>query len=121
MVYLLILLSVAISAAAQMALKAGMSALGVQQALAGPLGPMTVVRVLFEPFVFLGLFLYFIGALVWLLVLARVEVSFAYPFVALGFVLTAIGGRVVFGDSLGLAKVIGVLLISAGVVVLARG
>lgn len=55
------------------------------------------------------------------MVLSKVQVSFAYPFVALGFVLTAVLGRLVFNDTFSAAKVIGTLLIMSGVVVMARG
>lgn len=121
-VYGLILLSVAFSAFAQIALKAGMAAPAVQRALLDGAGKVAAVGVIaFNPFILLGLFLYFASAAIWLLVLARVEVSFAYPFVALGFVLTAVLGRLVFQDSFSAAKIIGTLLIMAGVVVLARG
>jgi len=120
-VYPLILLSVAISAFAQIALKAGMGSSAVQRALTDGTRISALFDIAFNPFVLLGLFLYFSSAAVWLLVLARVEVSFAYPFVALGFVLTALLGRFFFHDTFSAAKIVGTLLIMAGVVVLARG
>ncbi len=120
-VYPLIVLSVAISAFAQIALKAGMASPSVQRAVAAGMGVPTIVQIAFSPFVILGLFLYFLSMAVWLLVLSKVEVSFAYPFVALGFVLTALFGRVFFHDTLSLAKIVGTLLIMTGVVVMARG
>jgi multidrug transporter EmrE-like cation transporter len=119
-VYPLILLSVAISAFAQIALKAGMASASVQRALAGGLRFAALFDVAFNPFVMLGLFLYFSSAAVWLFVLAKVQVSFAYPFVALGFVLTALLGRLFFQDTFSAAKIVGTLLIMGGVVVMAR-
>jgi multidrug transporter EmrE-like cation transporter len=98
-----------------------MASESVQRALAAGPGVPMLLGIAFSPFVMLGLFLYFASAAVWLLVLSRVEVSFAYPFVALGFVLTAVLGRLFFHDTISLAKVAGTLLIMAGVVVLARG
>lgn len=56
----------------------------------------------------------------WLFVLSRVEVSFAYPFVALGFVLTAIMGRLFFQDSFSIEKAAGTALIILGVVLMSR-
>ena len=119
-IYLLILFSVALSACAQIALKAGMAARTVQRSLATAEPLAVVAEVALSPFILLGLFLYFASAAVWLLVLARVEVSFAYPFVALGFVFTAVLGKLVFNDSFSAAKIGGTLLIMAGVVVLAK-
>ena len=120
-VYPLILLSVLISACAQIALKAGMASAGAQRALVAHPGLPGIALAMLSPMVVVGLALYFASAAVWLLVLSRVEVSFAYPFVALGFVFTAILGRIVFHDTMSAAKVIGTLLIMSGVVVLARG
>ena len=120
-VYGLILLSVAISACAQIALKGGMTSPSVQRSLSHSEPVAAAMSVGLNPLVLLGLFLYFASAAVWLLVLARVEVSFSYPFVALGFVFTAVLGRIVFNDSFSAAKIAGTLLIMAGVVVLARG
>ena len=62
-----------------------------------------------------GLALYALGAILWLLVLARSDVSFAYPFVALGFIITMVLGWAILGESLGAARLIGTLLIVAGV------
>ena len=39
-----------------------------------------------------GFGLYCLGALVWLVVLARADVSYAYPFLGLGFILTMLVG-----------------------------
>ena len=119
--YPLIFTSVAISALAQIALKAGMASPSVQRAIHGD-GSRAglVLEIMFNPFVAVGLFFYASSAAVWLLVLARVQVSFAYPFVALGFVLTALLGRMAFHDTFSAGKIIGTLLIFAGVIVMGR-
>lgn len=120
-VYPLILTSVAISAFAQIALKAGMASPAIQRAIAGGGSKVGMIfEIALNPFVALGLFLYFSSAAVWLLVLSKVQVSFAYPFVALGFVLTALLGRLFFHDTFSVAKIIGTLLIVGGVIVMAR-
>ncbi len=120
-VYSLILLSVVISAFAQIALKAGMASASVQRAIAGGDKVTMLFGIGLNPYVILGLFLYFSSAAVWLFVLSKVQVSFAYPFVAVGFVLTALLGRLFFHDTFSVAKIVGTLLIMGGVVVLARG
>lgn len=117
---LLILLSVTITAVAQIVLKAGMSGAAVQRALAGGFGVRTMPTILLDPFVFFGLVLYFVAALVWLIVLSKVQVSLAYPFVALGFVITAVMGRLFFHEALSFTRIVATLLICAGVVLLAR-
>ena len=111
----LIFSSVALSAIAQVILKQGMSTAAVQQALGEghPLQTAWVVATNLQ--VIAGLGLYALGAVVWLLVLARVDVSFAYPFVGVGFVFTMLLGWAVLGESLGSARLVGTLLVVIGV------
>jgi len=120
-VILLIALSVLLSAFAQIALKAGMSSVSVLQALQATPGIPAVRVIITNIFVLVGLSLYFASAAVWLLVLARVDVSLAYPFVGLGFIVTMLLAWLIHGEALSLAKVAGTLLIACGVIVLARG
>jgi drug/metabolite transporter (DMT)-like permease len=104
----------------QVVLKAGMSAPTVLDSLAKGFGLSTTVSVLLHPLVVLGLGLYVGAALVWLLVLARIDVSLAYPFVGLGFILTMVLGWAVHGEILNAARVAGTLMIACGVVFLVR-
>lgn len=117
----LILVSVCMSAIAQILLKGGMSSVAVQRALSEALSFRTFLSVFTNVAVLSGLLVYFGAALLWLLVLSKVEVSVAYPFVALGFVLTAVMGHLLFGEVLTSGRVVGILLVCAGVWVLARG
>ena len=116
----LILVSVALSALAQIALKYGMSSLTVQKSIKTGLPGDMVINIASNPMVMLGIGLYFGSMLIWLFVLSKVDVSYAYPFVALGFVFTALLGRWVFHDEFSVPKIIGTLLIVCGVVVMAR-
>lgn len=120
-VIMLIALSVLLSAFAQIALKAGMSSVSVLQALQVTPGFPAVRAIATNFFVLFGLTLYFASAAVWLLVLARVDVSLAYPFVGLGFIVTMLLAWLIHGEVLTLAKVAGTFLIAFGVIVLARG
>ncbi len=118
-IFILAFLSIAISVAAQFCLKAGMSSEPVKQLLAQPLGPMTLVNVFLNRYVFAGFFLYGLGAAVWLSVLAKWDVSKAYPMVGIGFVLSLCVGYLL-GEDVTLQRAIGVMLICAGVYVVAR-
>jgi multidrug transporter EmrE-like cation transporter len=118
----LILVAVACSAFAQIGLKAGMSQPGVQAALGGSQGPVAVaLAITASPGVWGGLFLYGLSALLWLFVLARVEVSVAYAFVALGFLLVMALGVALLGEALTWRKVLGTLLVAAGIWLVATG
>ncbi len=117
---LAILLSVALGVGAQLLLKAGVSTAAVTQALSADQRTGVFVAFAMSPLVWLGLFVYGTSAMVWLLVLARVDVGLAYPFVGLGFVVTMLLGWMLYGEDLSIARVLGALLIVSGVVVLAR-
>ena len=108
----LILVAVTMSAVAQILFKIGLTRPEpVATGLAGTFLSPPIVG---------GLALYGIGTLVWLTALSRVEVSQAYPFVGLGFVLTALLGHYMFGDNLSLSRVAGVLLVIVGIIIIAR-
>lgn len=117
---LLICASVLLSSIAQIVLKGGMSSAGVTAASSGGVGWPMVQAIATSPLVLLGLFVYFASAAVWLLVLAKVDVSLAYPFVGLGFVLTLLFAWAIHGEVPDASRVVGTLMICAGVVVLAR-
>lgn len=111
---LLILSSVGLSALAQILLKTGMSTGTVQVAMAS--GGMPLVQaIMTSTHVILGLALYGAGALIWLLVLARIDVSVAYPFVGLGFVVTLALAWLILNEPIGMSRVFGTLLVGAGV------
>lgn len=109
---MLILLSVGLSAIAQIAMKAGVSGVATQ-ASASVLGSYTAM--LTAPKVLLGLACYGLGALIWLRVLSMMDVSQAYPFVAVGFVLTMALGFILLGETPHLTRLVGAGFILVGV------
>jgi multidrug transporter EmrE-like cation transporter len=119
-VFLLVLTSVLMSAFAQIALKSGMSTPAVAAASAEGINLVMLRAVATSPYVLLGLFLYFASAAVWLLVLAKVDVGLAYPFVGLGFVVTVLLAWGLRGEEPTVGRIAGALIICLGVVVLAR-
>ena len=119
-ILLLIALSVTLSAFAQLTLKMGMASPAVQSALQIGYVWHGIAAIATSGLVIGGLALYFASAAVWLMVLAKVDVSIAYPFVAGAFVLTMLLAWVIRDEPLSLAKVGGTALIAAGVILLSR-
>ena len=117
----LILFSVSLSAIAQITLKTGMSNTSITQVLKFG-SPLEIAKqIAINPWVIGGLAMYFLGALIWLFVLARVEVSIAYPFVGIGFILTMILGKFLMGDDITYYRLIGTLFVAAGIILITRG
>ena len=118
---ILIIISVLLSSAAQILLKTGMSARSVQTAMASRSDLREVVTAIaLNPAVVLGLLAFGLSAVVWLLVLARIDVSQAYPCVALGIVITVLAGIVLLGEQIHPMRIVGLLVIVSGVIVMAR-
>jgi multidrug transporter EmrE-like cation transporter len=114
---LLILASVGLSALAQLALKLGTAGLGGPRAEGAGRELWGLAT---SPMVIAGLALYGVGAVLWLFVLGRAQLSLAYPFVGMGFILTMLAGAMVLGEPVGAARIAGTLLIVAGCVLVAR-
>lgn len=112
--FLIAILSILLSVAAQFSLKAGMSSSGVQEILTQPFTLRTIFVVLFDKFVLGGFLLYGLGAFVWLGVLSKWDVSKAYPLVGLGFAFTLLVGLLA-GENITIQRALGVILICAGV------
>jgi multidrug transporter EmrE-like cation transporter len=110
----LAILSIVMSVAAQFSLKAGMSDPSVRQAMGQSDYIAAMLTIACNRYVVAGFALYGLGAVVWLSVLSRWEVSRAYPLVGLGFVLTAVVGGML-GENVTVYRLVGIALISVGV------
>lgn len=115
----LILADVILNVAGQLSLKFGMSKIGNFALSVGNLPPV-LVKAALNPFVILGLFCYGLGFLVWLIVLAKAEVSYAYPMISLGYVLTAFLAWQLFGENVTLIRLAGIFVTCLGVFIIAR-
>jgi multidrug transporter EmrE-like cation transporter len=80
-----------------------------------------IVQLLTNPWVASGIIATFFAGISWMLAMTRFELSYAYPWISLNFVLVLVAGVLIFGESLSMAKVAGTVLIIGGVILLARG
>src|SRR5438132_6796535 len=119
MLLALILSSVALAAAAQIVLKHGMNQFfhrtGHSFRFDGP-SVRAVVRV---PAVWIGLGLFGLSAIVWLAVLSRAALSYAYPFAALTYVVIVVYDAV-RGEQIGVLRWAGVAAIVFGIILVSR-
>lgn len=121
MLIAMILLSVALAAVAQLALKTGMNE--VTDTLSPEsfsLNGASLKALVAQPFVWGGLFLFGISAMVWLVVLSRASLSFAYPFASLTYVLILIFDQFVLKDEVPPLRWGGVAFIGIGIFLISR-
>ena len=121
MLIALILLSVALAAVAQLTLKTGMNHVNDELAPATFSLSGRSLRVLVgPPFVWGGLFLFGVSALVWLVVLSRASLSFAYPFAALTYVSILLFDHFVLNEQVPALRWAGVACIALGIFLISR-
>jgi drug/metabolite transporter (DMT)-like permease len=103
----------------QLSLKFGMSKMG-NFSISLPTLLSVFSRAAFNPFIILGVFCYGTGFLVWLIVLAKADVSYAYPMISLGYVFTAVLAWLLLGENVTLMRFAGILVTCLGVFIIAR-
>jgi len=115
----LVLSGVLLNAIAQLLLKAGAGSLANLEfrasnalAIAG--------RLVYNPPIIAGIACYALSVVVWILALARVEVSVAYPMLSVGYVVNAVAAWWLFGENLSGARIAGIGIILVGVWLVAR-
>jgi multidrug transporter EmrE-like cation transporter len=117
-----ILVSVVLAATAQLTLKHGMNQVTAHGEVPLDLGrPIdTARRVIGNVSVWAGLATFVLSAAVWLVVLSRASLSFAYPFASLTYVLILVFDRFVLDEPISGLRYAGVALIIAGLLLISR-
>ena len=115
----LILFTVITNGFAQILLKQGMIANGPLSLSASELA-RTMPSLALNPYVVGGLTVFVISMASHLIVLSRVELSFAYPFLSLAYVLVALWSYFFFGENLNPYRIAGIALICFGTVLISR-
>lgn len=117
----LILLSISIAVGGQLLLKIGINRMGISDFSSLSAVGGFFYGIIKNPIVLAGLFLYVMSAAIWLIVLSTVDLSFAYPFIGLTYVLILVVSKFILKEDVNPLRWIGALIITAGVVVLSRG
>jgi len=103
-----ILLSVGLNSVAQIVWKKG--------AKLGKINLKGIIKMMLKPKIILGLTIYAASALIWILVLSNTEVSYAFPFIALGYVGTTILSYMILNEKVNKKRIIGITIIIIGVI-----
>jgi multidrug transporter EmrE-like cation transporter len=84
--------------------------------------PMNVriLALAFSPPLLLGLVLFGLSVLSWLVVLSRLPVGIAYPMASLGYIVATLLGVVILKEPVHILQIVGIVLICSGVAFIAR-
>jgi len=114
---ILILLSVLLNCAAQLLIRKGMlveGEVGMQNMLSHVGSMITNV------WLWGAMLCYALSILLWMSVLSKVEVSYAYPFLSVGYVVSAVAGYALFNENLSPIRIAGIIVICVGVILISR-
>jgi len=115
--YVVLLTSIALAIAGQLLMKQGMMMFGkfpVTQLLS------KLIPMFMQPYVFLGFVFFGLSSIFWLVVLSRIDLSFAYPMVSVAYVFVAIFSYLLFHESIPLIRWLGIITICFGVFLISR-
>jgi len=113
----LILLAVALGATGQIVMKRGMQIYGEVSAASVWTQLIPILKV---PQVFIGFVCYGISAVLWIAVVSNVDLSLAYPMVSLAYVIVFVASWLLLGEQISALRLVGLLIIVAGVLVISR-
>ena len=114
---ILILLSVLLNCAAQLLIRKGMlveGEVGMQNMLSHVGSMITNI------WLWGAMLCYALSILLWMSVLSKVEVSYAYPFLSVGYVVSAVAGYALFNENLSPIRIAGIIVICIGVILISR-
>jgi uncharacterized membrane protein len=79
------------------------------------------ISLVFNPWVISGFIAAFLASICWMAAMTKFQLSHAYPFTSLSFVLVLLLSAVLFHESITIPKVLGMIFIIIGVVVGSQG
>lgn len=80
-----------------------------------------IAALLIKPWVASGIIATFLAGISWMLAMTRFEISYAYPFVSLNYVIVLVASIFLFNESFSLPKIVGTVLVMVGIVVISKG
>ncbi len=75
---------------------------------------------LFNPYIMLSVILTLLSGLSWMIAMTKFDISYAYPFTTLGFVLIFVFSVFLFHEPITWHKIIGMLFIIIGIIITSK-
>lgn len=76
---------------------------------------------LLNPYIIISLVLTLLAGVTWMIAMTKFDISYAYPFTTLGFVFVFVFSVFLFNEPVSWQKIIGLILIIAGLIISTRG
>lgn len=117
-IILVIIIAVTIGVAGQLFIKIGINSITNLDFCTQFL--TSFYRIFFAPFVIIGILIYFSSTFFWLYAISKVDLSFAYPFLALSYVLIVFASQCFLGENVSFLRWVGVCVICFGVFLISK-
>ena len=118
--YLFVLLTIVLTVFGQITIK-------WQVAKAGslPIGLLErlnfISHLLLNPWILIALFAAFLAAVSWMVAMTKFDLSHAYPFMSLSFLLVLVMSNIFFSETVTSYKVIGLIFVVLGIIIGSQG
>lgn len=86
------------------------------------MGKLLIIgSLLLSPWILVSIMATFIAGISWMAAMTKFQISYAYPFIGLNFVLMLFLGVALFDEHFNAVKLVGTFLIVVGIVFIAKG
>ncbi len=115
---ILLIFSILVGSCGQIMMKLGVNSIGGVSLHGAP--EQALIHIFTCPYIIAGLFCVGISMLLWLTVISKLELSFAYPIVALSYIIILLFGWLALSERINATRIAGIGCIMAGVVLISR-
>lgn len=112
-----IFLTVALATYSQLVLKWQMTEVGPLPAEFAARS-LALLHALLRPWVLTALAATFLSGVCWMVTLTKFDLSYAFPFTGLNFLVMSLAGALVFGEQTSITKLIGTMLVLGGIMMI---
>ncbi len=113
-IFLIMLISLLL-AAGQLCWKYGLTKVGGYSVNA-----KNVFELVASPFIVIGFVLFGVATLIWLDVISKVEISYAYSLISISYIFVPIGAIFIFKEAIPLIRWVGILVIITGIIIVSK-
>jgi len=116
-VIIIILTGILCASLGQVFWKIGMNAVGAIEnfSISG------IISMFINPLVILGLIMYGLSTVFWLIALSQKDLSYVYPFISLTFIIVLFLSYFVLKEQISTARIVGTIIIVGGLMIIVRG